>query len=442
MLSVEQDASVTRDNSMPALRMVTNERAADAQTEAPTTAEAVVKALTDPLTEDEKYSGNYEFEPEPVYIYEGDSYVDAMKVMEGDLNRCVYALSPSEYTDGSPVQLPVKELVDEMLKGTSHAPDKVVGPLGPNMTEATVQSVAVNGVMAGCKPETMPILLAITEAMVNTDIAEALMGAQGWFSFGAVVNGPIAAEAMLNSGGPNLAGPAPLTPGVPANTSIGRFIRLMMVNIGGIEPGIFEAKGIGNPHKTSIILAEANEESPWPQMSVDLGFEDGENTVTFYVFFGDMLNGFRAQYTGPEGEPTIQRILGPIAEGAKFLSRSQQGLVVMISPAQAQQLADAGYSREDCRQWISDHSVDTYEKATKMGLGSGVVGTVFTVQGEPLNPTGLWPAEWKEPGFDPQTIVKYYPNVMGINIVVGIGSYGGLIMNGTPRWTVAIDQWR
>ncbi|MCL2121686.1 MAG: hypothetical protein FWH28_05485 [Clostridiales bacterium] len=455
MLSVEQDASVTRANSMPALRMVTDERSESAVDQAPATMAAIVKAWTDPLTEDEAYSGPYSFAPEPPYIYEGYDYEEAMLVMEGDLNRCVYALSPAEYTDGSPVQLPIESLVNKMLAATSQSPDKVVGPLGPNMTEATVRSVAVNGVMAGCKPETMPLLLALTEAMSNTDIAEALMGAQGWFSFGAIVNGPYAADIRMNTGGPNLSGPAPLTPGVPANTSVGRFMRLMMINIGGIEPGIFEAKGIGNPHKSSIVMAEASDESPWPQYSADLSknatwpsteatFSDGENTVTFFVFFGDMLNGFRARYTGPTGDSpdsaVAERILGPIAEAAKFLSRSQQGLCVFISPAQAEQLADAGYTRQKAQQWISDHCVDVYDKASAMGLGSGVVGTVFSIQGVPLNPSGQWPAEWRTPGFN--EVVKYYPNPDGIQILVGIGSYGGLIMNGTPRWTVAIDKWK
>ena len=457
MLSVNQDASKTTTNAMPALRMTTLERSGDRVAQAPATVQDIIKAFTDPLSTEEAYSGPYSFEPEPPYIYQGDSYIEAMATMEGDLSRCVYALSPSEYTDGSPVQLPIQELVDQMLKGTSKKPDELIGALGPNYTYADVHSVAVNGVMAGCKPETMPLLLAITEAMANTDIAEALMGAQGWFSFGAIVNGPYAAEIKLNTGGPNLSGPAPLTTGVPANTSIGRFIRLMMVNIGGIEPGIFEAKGIGNPHKTSIVMAEADDESPWSQYSTDLShnetwpvdaqvFKDGDNTVTFFVFFGDMLNGFRASYTGPKGDTpndaAVERILGPIAEAAKFLSRSQQGLVAYISPAQAETLANAGYDRRDCQEWISTHCVDTYTKATQMGLGSGVVGTVFTIQGIPINPSAGWPAEWRAPDFDPNTIVQYYPNADAIQIIVGIGSYGGLIMNGTPRWTVDIDKWR
>ena len=442
MLSVMQDASTATANSMPFLRMVTDDKNADIMEETPKTVDACIDALTKPLTEDEQYKGEFSLPQQPRILYSG-SYEECLAFLEGDLERTAITVAPAEYTDGSPVALPTEKAVARMLEKTSHKPDEVVGLIGPAMYPATVEAIAVNAVMAGCKPEYMPVLLAITEAMANTDIAEALLGAGGWFSFGLVVNGPIAKEINLNTGGPELSGPAPLTPGVPANTTIGRFMRLVMINIGGIEPGFNEAKGTGNPHKTSIVLAEATDESPWPQLSTDFGFQDGENTVTLFVLWGDMLHGYRAQYTGPESEEVIQRRLGPIAEAAKFLSRTQQGLVVMIRPQIAQILADAGYSRQDAKEWISKHSVDPFWKAQQMGLGSGVVGTVFSVHGKPLNPTGNWPPEWKDPDFDPETSVQYYPEPFGINIIVSVGTfYNGLIMNGTPRWTVAIDKWK
>lgn len=442
MLSVSTDAKTMTANSMPGLRIVTNTRGANVQEETPATAAACIDALTRPLTAEEQHSGEFVLPAEPRVLYSG-TYEGALAAMEGDLARCTVTTAPAVYTDGSPVALPTEEAVAKMLTGTSHPPEEVIGPIGPAMKLATVEKIAVNAVMAGCKPEYMPVLLALTEAMVNTDVATALLGAQGWFTLGAVINGPIAKEIRLNTGGPVLSGPAPLTPGVPANTTIGRFLRLVMINIGGVEPGLMEAKGIGHPAKTSIVIAEATDESPWPQMSTTAaGFLDRTNTATLMVMWGDMLNGFRAKYTGPGSEATITKILGPAAEAAKFLSRSQQGLLVMISPADAQALAAAGYSKEDCQAWISEHCVDPFWKAKQMGLGSGVVGTHIKIQGVPLSQTGQWPPEWKDPNFDQNTIVQYYPVDWGITIIVSIGSYNGLIMNGTPRWTVAIDQWK
>jgi hypothetical protein len=438
MESVAQKHAVTKDVSLPYVRIVIDPTRGEGGEQTATTVAACVDALTRPLTDQEKYSGEFELPPQPRVLFTG-TYEEAMAFLEGDLTRFTETTGAAEYTDGSPVQLPTEELVARMLEGTSHKPDEVVGPLGPSLNPATVQAVAVNGVMAGCKPEYMPVLLALTEAMVHTDIAEALFGAGGWFKFGAVVCGPIAKEIGLNTGGPGAAGPAPLTPAVPANSTIGRFIRLMMVNVGEIVAGVNEAKGNGNPAKTSFVIAEATEESPWPQMSTDWGFKDGEDTVTFFVFWGDMLRGCRHSYAGPASEETIVRTLGNLVEGAKGLSRNQQGLVLTISPSQAQNLTDAGYSRQDVKQWFSDHCVDPFWKGKQMGLGSGVVGTLFSIMGEPLTPTGNWPPEWKDPNFDPNTLVKYFPNPDGITIIVGIN---GIIQNGTPRWTVAVDKWK
>jgi hypothetical protein len=441
MESVVKKTSLTKEVALPNVRIVIDATRGTGGEKTAQTVTGCVKALTSPLTDKEKFAGEFKLPPEPRILFTG-TYEDAMAFLEGDLSRFTQTAAVAEYTDGSPVRLPTEEAVARMLKGTSHKPDEVVGPLLPSKNPATVEVIAANAVMAGCKPEQMPVLLALTEAMVHTDIAEALFGASGWFRFGAVINGPIARELGINTGGPGLSGPAPLTPGVPANTSISRFIRLIMRNIGEIVPGGNEAKGIGNPAKTGFVVAEATDESPWPQLSTDWGFKDKENTVTFFVFWGDMLAGVRQAYTGPASEKTIVANLGNLVEGAKGLSRSQQGLVMCISPAQAQALADAGYSRQDVKKWVSDHCVDPYRKANQMGLGTGVVGTLFNIQGKPLNPTGNWPPEWKDPKFDPNTIVKYYPNPEGITIVVFPSASYSMIMNGTPRWTVAIDKWR
>jgi len=434
---------------MPYVRIVTDTRDADIAQETPTTMAKCIEALTKPLTTEEQFAGDFPLPPEPRVLVTG-AYEEIQAALEGDPCRYSVIINPAKYTDGSPVALATEEAVTKMLAGTSHPPDKVIGTIGPSFNPATVEKVAINAVMAGCKPSYMPVLLALTEAMANSDIKMALLGAQGWFSFGAVVNGPIAKELSLNAGEPNLSGAAPLTPGVPANTSIGRFIRLVMINIGYIEPGINEAKGIGNPHKTSIVLAEADSESPWPQMSTAyrINFQDGENTVTLFILWGDIMNGFRAKYTGDAvlgttSEPTAKKLLGPVAEAAKFLSRSQQGLVVMMSPADAQTLFAAGYTtRASVQQWISDHCVDQLWKAKEMGLGSGVYGTHISIQGVALSPTGQWPPEITNPSTPPSTIVKYYPVPWGITILVSVGSYNGAIMNGTARWTVPIDKWK
>ena len=451
MMSVCEDNATMDSNSMPFLRYVVSNGSrytSDAETKAELTrtAEECIKALLEPLTEQEKFAGSYDLPELPKYLYQGDSYAEAMNAFVGNLNENASFIAGADYTDGSPIQLPTEELVEAMLAGTSHSADETVGKLGPLYNNATVQTVAVNAVMAGCQPAYMPLLLAITECMANVDIAEANAGAGGWFHFAVLVNGPIAAEIGLNDGGPDLAGSAPLTQGVVANTTIGRFVRLMMVNVGGTQVGSLEAKGTGNPHKTSIILAE-DAQSPWPAFSSKdaIGLEDGESTISFFVCWGDILQGNNSTYAGPassDDDMLIQEILGSSVEGIKGLSRPQQGVVMFITTPKAQELAEAGFSREDVVHWISTHCVDTYADANARGLGKGVAGSLFTIQGVPIWETGSWPAEWSAEGFDKQTVVQWYPNEDAISLIVGMRGANALYMNGNPRWSVNVDPWR
>ena len=441
MVSVSKRQTTLRSVAMPSLRISTLTRGLSAERiaqEAKSKVNEIVKKLTEPLTDKEKFKGSYELPPEPRTLFTG-TFDEVQNFLGGDLTSFIDSAPHAEYTDGLPVIPPTEDRVRAMLAGTKHDAKEVIGPILPFYGLATVESVAINGVMAGCKPEYMPVLLALTENLTKTNIAEALQGAQGWFAFMTVVNGPISKEIGLNSGGPDLSGPAPFTPGVPANTTIGRFLRLMQLNVGGIEPGVSEAKGIGNPFKTSIVIGEADDESPWQQFSADLGFKDKTSTVSLFVTWGDILNGFRPTRAQQASKDIGENRLGPIANASRYLSRPQQGLIVMISPQQAQDLQQAGYSKLDAKKWIWEHAVDPWGVAKDRGLGQGVQGSVFSIQGKPL---AMFPKEWSDPNFPDTAIVKYYPSVEHISIIIGPGSYMGAIMNGTPRWTTEIDKWR
>ena len=471
MVSVARDAASTTANAMPTLRKISFDATVRVSNQAPDLAASIIDELTRPLNEEESYAGTWDFAPEQRYLAEGN-YEDVRYAMEGDLARCTTSLAAAQFTDGTPVALPTEKALEKMLRGTSKSPDTVIGPIQPNNTPATVEYIAIAGIMAGLKPETMPLLLALTECMVNThDFGSSLGGADGYFAFGTVVNGPALDEMKINTGAPMGGGPAPLTTGVPANSGIGRFMRLVQINIGGTEPGIFEAKGVGNPFKTSIVIGEANAEADWPGMSSVIAknpaagnnsrFGPNDSTVSLFVLWGDMLHGINDRYSGTapaadvETPPTgytkeqwaaCRTQLAQLAEGAKNLNRPQQGLMAMISPASARNLARAGVTREMAMRWISDYSNESNQKARSRGLGSGVVGTGFTVQGENLH------AEWNNTFWmppatgdnaQPDAIVKFFPNPKLVSIVVGPGlTYSGYVMNGLPRWTASIDAWK
>jgi hypothetical protein len=362
----------------------------------------------------------------------------------------------AEYTDGLPVIPPTQDRVARMLKGTRHKPDEVIGQLAPLNGIATVEKAAINAVMAGARPEYMPVLLALTEAMAKDGGAQnSAQGGSGIFSYSIVINGPVAREIGINSGGPQLSGPAPLSPGVPANMVIGRFMRLMQVNIAGIEPGVSEAKGIGSTRKTSLVIAEANDESPWPQLSADLGigFKDKENTLTLFSGWSDSLSAFgptlkdfgttKAQMSNPD---VLARYLTCVADSAPALARPAMGLLYMMSPALAQEIAKAGYSRKDVQKWIYENTVAPWGKIKRQPW---ITFTMFepaeslSVQGKPMP---LYLREDYAPNMPDDKLVKYFAAPEAISVVVGPGTplpqVWTVIMNAHPRWTVAVDKWR
>ena len=466
MASVANDACSTQENAMPALRQIYFNAQVSFSTVAAALVDAVLDGLTRPLTEEESFNGTWVFDAEKRYLAVG-SYEEVRFALNGDMNRCSTTLASSQHTDGSPVALPTEAALKEMLKGTSLPPDTPVGQIEPLNSIATVESVAIQGIMAGLTKETLPLLLALTEAMSKThDFGSSLGGADGYFAFGTFISGPAVSEMKINTGGPGNAGPAPLTPAVPTNTGIGRFVRLVQVNIGGTEAGIFEAKGLGNPAKTSIVVAE-DTPTAWggfssviskdPTNGDNSKFGARESTVSMFVLWGDMLAATTNSYSGsapaananPENSgytdtqwSALRGQLAAILEGAKQLNRPQQGLVLMISPSRARTLANAGVTRELAMQWASEWCNDTNTVARSKGLGSGVVGAGFTIQGENMH-ADRNSAFWLPPANQPNEIVKYYPDARLVNIIVGPGlTYNGLVMNGLPRWTVSIDKWR
>ena len=483
MVSIGEEMSATAKNAAPACRIVEYDATANLADQAERVANDVINALTAPLNEREAFAGMWEFDPEPRYMAEGH-YEEVRWIMEGDLTRCTTTRASAQYTDGSPVSLPTDKTLEAMLAATSRRPDEVIGPIQTSGTPATVRDVAIQGIMAGMKPQTMPTLLALTECMVQThDFGEQLNGADGWFVYAVVLSGPITVDddVEFNTGGPAGAGPAAFTPGVPANTGLGRFLRLMMVNIGGIEPGIMEAKGIGHPAKTSIVVAEAHLETGWPGFTTIIAkdpvghktgvvdntrFGANESTVSLFILWGDMIyslrnyNSFTSSDISPGGVvPTTRpaevnwltdeqysvcrtQLQSTIAAGRILIH--QQGLTAFTRVATARSLNNAGITREMAARFVSEFCTDTNSFAQRNNsLGSNVQGATFTVQGENMH--AEWNSGWWMPSVAeaPGARVKYYANPKLINFVVGPSlTWSPMVMAGLPRWTASIDDWK
>jgi hypothetical protein len=200
------------------------------------------------------------------------------RVEIAELEDELEALFERGWTDGLPVVPPTEARVLRMLEGTSRAPDEVVAVVPPDLVPVTVEKVAVNAVMAGCRPEYLPVVLAAVEAACTDEFnMHGVLATTMPVGPVLVVNGPIARAIGMNSGG-NVLGQ-----GNRANLTIGRALQLVVRNVGGGRPGGVDRATHGNPGKLGLAFAEDEEGSPWTPLSVERGFDPGDSTVTLFA---------------------------------------------------------------------------------------------------------------------------------------------------------------
>jgi hypothetical protein len=238
------------------------------------------------------------------------------------------------WTDGLPIVPPTLGRVAALCATTTRPPTEALGEVEPLRGVATVEKVAANAVMAGCRPEHFPIVLAAVEAAL--DPAFNMRGVQTTDENVAplvVVSGPAAAAAGVN------AGFGALGPGWRANAAIGRALRLVMVNLGGGWPGAVSLAGLAQPGRYTLCVAE-RDDSPWPPLHVELGYRAEQSAVTL----------FRAEtvinVTGGLGE--LASVMASAASA--FTMRYEGRVVVVVAPFVARRLAAEGWSKEDVRR--------------------------------------------------------------------------------------------
>ena len=237
--------------------------------------EELVSALTAPM---EAESSDVTADSTDIIVIEGEDRYAALEKM----NRQFLDLG---WGDGFPLWAPTRERVDEMLRGTSRAPSHVVATLSPGMGLATVEKIAINAVMAGCKPEHLPVLLAAVDAIADPrymlrNVAMST-GAHAPFMF---LNGPVVNELGVATGR------CALGPGAQAavNTVLGRAMRLIFMNVGHAYPGVMDMDTLGTAFKYSLCLGEAEEASAWEPLHVERGFQSGQSVVTMFSTYGIM----------------------------------------------------------------------------------------------------------------------------------------------------------
>jgi hypothetical protein len=270
------------------------------------------------------------------------------------------------WTDGLPVTPPTDARVLSMLGGTSRAPGEIVGHIPPYLAPCTVEKVAINAVMAGCKPEYMPVLLAAIEAALEPVFTLHGVLATTYFSGPIIiVNGPVAQKIGMNSG------INALGQGNRANATIGRALNLVVRNVGGGRPGEADRATLGAPSKFTLCFAEDESDASWQPLSEARGFPRGASTVTLFQGHGPEAFVDQKSRT-PEGL-TRSFAMALVKMGHPNLVQSARAIVV-LTPEHYRIYKEAGWERKRIERALYEATIRPGSEivAGQNGVGEGV----------------------------------------------------------------------
>jgi hypothetical protein len=273
---------------------------------------------------------------------------DASLECEDDLDAVNELARKRGWSDGLPVVPPTAGRVERMLAYCDRPWDEPVAKIAPRYGEATPLRIAANAVMAGCRPEYFPLIALAIEAMCEEPFN--LYGIQATTHLSAplvIVNGLVAEELEINSGH-NAFGP-----GWQANATIGRAIRLALVNIGGAVPAVGDMSTFGAPSKYSYLAAENEDASPWEPLHVERGLPREASAVT--VIGAECPHNVN-DHESITAEGILTTIAGTMLDaGANDVYYEAQPLVV-LGPEHARTVADGGYSKADAKRFLREHA--------------------------------------------------------------------------------------
>lgn len=304
--------------------------------------------------------------------------------MSEDAEKTYNDFTKKGYTDGLPIVPPTEARVARMLEWTDRKKDDVLGTVPPADAEATVEHVAINAVMAGCKPEYFPVVVTEIETLLNRPNLRGAVATTGNVWPFAVANGPIAKEIGMYSGW-GLLGTGP---NHQANLTIGRTMTLIIQNIGNSIPGISEKKPLYNISRFGMCIAEDEDNLPksWEPLHVEKGFKKDTSTVTVFdeatwgaigagggrasgVLQIDMLNEAKRlaqlHYNPPLG-------LTPLGNVSLYICTSISAKIYADNGWTKQRFKEFMYEncRVDPRDWYSDYPPDVREDVLRTVFGS------------------------------------------------------------------------
>src|SRR5438094_3777467 len=337
----------------------------------------------------------------------------AMSVPDVDADA-IEELYARGVTDGLRAVPPTRARVDRAIAASGRSGDELVALVPPNYGSATVEKVAINAVMAGCRPEYLPVVIAAIDAVC--DEAFDLHGVSATTNAPSplvIVNGPIRARLEINSGA------GVFGPGWRANATIGRAVRLVCVNLGGARPGVVSMSTLAHPGRYTYCIGEHEEASPWESLAVEHGFAASQSVVA--VLAADAPLGVYAQHSR-----TPDHLLPTLAASMAVVSHHRMthwgDTLLVLSPEHAKIFGDAGWKKADVRRWLHER-LRWPVRVLRPGLdgGEGLPEHVLAKFGDPSSDT---------------TMIPKFRSPENIKVLVA-GGLAGRFSAIVPGWTVS-----
>jgi hypothetical protein len=265
-----------------------------------------------------------------------------------DPGALIEAYFAAGYTDGLPVVPPSDKSIAETLAAAGLRGEQTLGEIVSRNTVVTAEKAAVNAVMAGCRPEYFPVVVAAIRGLCHPDFAyHGPASSTGGSAMVLIVNGPIVGALGINAGN-NVFGQ-----GHRPNATIGRAVRLIMMNVMNTRPGLLDRATLGNPGKYSFCFAEHEDDHPWEPLHVTRGFAAHESAITVYAS-NSLYQVYNQLAATPE--PLLLCLADALVNlGSPNLKGFNESLVVLAGEHTAV-LRDSGWSRRDAQQFLVDNA--------------------------------------------------------------------------------------
>ena len=272
--------------------------------------------------------------------------LQARKIELAESEDIMEACFERGWSDGLPLVPPTPLRVTRMLSGTDRSADEIVGSVPPDNRPCTIEKIAINAVMAGCKPDYLQVVIAALRAALKDEFCMHGLLCTTYFSTPVmIVNGPITKQIGMNSG------VNALGQGNRANATIGRALQLIVRNVGGGIPGGIDRATLGNPGKYTFCFCEDESDAEWPSLSMDRGYTREDSVVN--LFAGSGVQPFVDQQSR-QPESLVKNLANSLRSVANTRSFGMADAIIVISPEHRRVLREGGWTKPNLKQALYD----------------------------------------------------------------------------------------